>query len=60
MTVWMTSEDVFGDGLHFGLRWMRDWLTLMTFWMTFQMTAGRRYTTDADVADVPSYYIDDG
>ena len=35
MTVWMTLEDVLGEGLHFGLRWMMDWMTLMTFWMTF-------------------------
>ena len=51
---------------------MRDWITLMTFWMTFwltddvgltfQMTAGRRFTTDAAAAaaNIPSYYIDDG
>ena len=38
MTVWMILEDVLGDGLHFGLRWMRDWMTLMTFWMTFCLT----------------------
>ena len=43
MTFSMMLDDglddiVLGDELHFGLRWMRDWMTLMTFWMTFWLT----------------------